>query len=80
MAIQKKPKRNTSDMNNKSAEAFVSGATNPVAQPKSEVKKPVALRMDRELLAKIDSAAKHRGMSRNALISYYCSRGLDGDE
>ena len=80
MAIQKKPKRSTNDVDSKSAEAFVSGAVTPVAPPKLEVKKPVALRMDRELLTRIDKAAKHRGVSRNALISYYCSRGLDEDE
>jgi hypothetical protein len=42
-------------------------------------KVPVALRFDGDLLARIDSVAVKRGMSRNALISYWCSRALEGE-
>lgn len=40
-------------------------------------KVPVALRFDGDLLARIDAVAVKRGMSRNALISYWCSRALE---
>ena len=45
--------------------------------PESTAKVPVALRFNADLLAKIDAMAKKRGMSRNAIISYWCSRALD---
>jgi hypothetical protein len=40
---------------------------------------PVALRFDGDLLARIDAVAVKRGMSRNALISYWCSRALEAE-
>lgn len=45
--------------------------------PESTAKVPVALRFNADLLAKIDAMAKKRGMSRNAIISYWCSRALE---
>ena len=79
MAIQPKPKSNTS--NKQAVEKFVEGAqssTNTVL-----VKKPkkilVSLRFDSHILEAIDNAANHRGMSRNAIISYWCSRALDAE-
>lgn len=42
-------------------------------------KVPVALRFDGDLLARIDAVAVKRGMSRNALISYWCSRALEAE-
>jgi predicted HicB family RNase H-like nuclease len=37
------------------------------------------VRFDAELLARIDSAAKRRGISRSAWIHYTLSRALDED-
>ncbi len=45
--------------------------------PESTAKVPVALRFNADLLAKIDAMAKKRGMSGNAIISYWCSRALE---
>lgn len=42
-------------------------------------KVPVALRFDAELLAAIDAMATRRGMSRNAIISYWCSKGVESE-
>jgi hypothetical protein len=42
-------------------------------------KVPVALRFNADLLTQIDAMAQKRGMSRNALISYWCSRALDSE-
>ena len=40
---------------------------------------PIALRFDPTLLATIDAIAARRGMSRNAIISYWCSKGIDNE-
>ncbi len=51
----------------------------PDDMPPRAVKIPVALRFNADLLAKIDKVAQRRGMSRNALISYWCSRALEAE-
>ncbi len=77
MTIQRKPKAKTDDA---AAQAFIGGDTQspqPSNEPKARaIKKPVALRFDADLLERIDAAARARGMSRNALISYWCADGL----
>lgn len=47
--------------------------------PQRAVKVPVALRFNADLLARIDKVALRRGMSRNALISYWCSRAVEAE-
>ena len=47
--------------------------------PQRAVKVPVALRFNADLLAEIDRLALRRGMSRNALISYWCSRAVEAE-
>ena len=42
-------------------------------------KVPVALRFDSDLLSAIDAMASRRGMSRNAIISYWCSKGVESE-
>jgi hypothetical protein len=42
-------------------------------------KVPVALRFNPDLLAAIDAMAGRRGMSRNAIISYWCSKGVESE-
>lgn len=77
MAVQRKPKRDTNDIDVKAAEKFISGAT--VSPPAKTKKKPVALRFDADLLAAIDAMAARRGTSRNAIISYWCSKGVESE-
>jgi predicted HicB family RNase H-like nuclease len=48
-------------------------------EPQRAVKVPVALRFNADLLASIDKVALRRGMSRNALISYWCSRAVEAE-
>jgi hypothetical protein len=43
------------------------------------IKVPVALRFNADLLAQIDKVALRRGMSRNAIISYWCSRAVEAE-
>lgn len=42
-------------------------------------KTPVALRFVPNLLQAIDEIASRRGMSRNAIISYWCSKGVENE-
>ena len=77
MAVQRKPKSNTHDIGNSAAEKFISGANAPA--PVKTKKVPVALRFDPDLLAAIDAMAGRRGMSRNAIISYWCSKGVESE-
>lgn len=79
MAIAKNPQRNRSATPKKSveeqAEAFisgVSGADESGAAPEREEpggnKKPIMVRVDPEILVRIDRAAKRLGISRSAFI------------
>ena len=77
MAVQRKPKSDTNDIDIKAAEKFISGASAP--PPAKTKKKPVALRFDADLLAAIDAMAARRGTSRNAIISYWCSKGVESE-
>lgn len=73
MTIGKKPNRQQTE-SERAASQFIAGA----AKPKGvERKTPTTLRFDPELLARIDAAAKHRGISRSAWIQYTLSRVLD---
>jgi hypothetical protein len=45
--------------------------------PKKTQKRPVLVRFDRDLLAKIEKMATSRCISRNALIQYVLSSALD---
>lgn len=77
MSVKRKPKSNTNDIDVNAAEKFLSGASTPA--PVKAKKIPVALRFDADLLASIDAMAGKRGMSRNAIISYWCSRGVESE-
>ena len=77
MAVQRKPKHHTADIDMKSAQRFISGA--PASAPAKPKKVPVALRFDPDLLAAIDAMAARRGTSRNAIISYWCSKGVEAE-
>ena len=77
MAIAKKPNRNTQTADpEKAAEAFIAGAG---GAPEHAVghKTPVMIRFDRNLLDRVDAAAKRRGISRSAWVQYTLSRALD---
>ena len=77
MAVQRKPKKDTIDIDIKSAERFISGS--PSSTLKKSNKVPISLRFDADLLAAIDAMANRRGMSRNAIISYWCSKGVESE-
>src|SRR3546814_9481623 len=82
MAIARKPNsKPKSPMDEAAADAFIAGAAKPKAEPIATEadeagqgaeprKSPVMLRFDRALLAKVDAAAKRRGISRSAWIQF----------
>ena len=80
MAIARKPNRSTADTQTadpeKAAEAFIAGAGG-APEPAVSHKTPVMIRFDRELLDRVDAAAKRRGISRSAWVQYTISRALD---
>ena len=61
MAIAQNPKRKAG----KTAGAFISGAS---ARIEHTSKKPILIRVDSELLERIDSCAKRLGLTRTAFL------------
>jgi predicted HicB family RNase H-like nuclease len=86
MAIAKKPKRDHSAakdiMGEAAAEKFIAGADSSHEDARQEDDKKIqtTLRFDRDLLQRIDAAAKHRGISRSSWIQFTLSRALDQGE
>ncbi len=85
MAIAKTPKRHqtakTLPRHERAAEAFIAGAGESSTATSEETRKvPIMMRFDREVLARVDAAAKRRGISRSAWIQFTVSRALDQGE
>jgi predicted HicB family RNase H-like nuclease len=78
MAIAKKP--NSKPVTETEAEKFIARAGAPPTAVVSPAKGRVAtmVRFDAALLAKVDAAAKKRGVSRSAWIQYTLSEALEG--
>lgn len=75
MAIAKKPDRHPSKKTEQEANRFIEGAGK---EPnKRALRHPTTLRFDPELLARIDQAARRRGIPRSAWINYILSKALD---
>jgi hypothetical protein len=79
--VRRKPNSDTNAIDIRAAEKFIEGASAPLSASMSSKSKkvPVALRFDSDLLASIDAMAARRGMSRNAIISYWCSKGVENE-
>jgi hypothetical protein len=85
MAIARKPgSKHAPGTQEIKAEQFIARANVPSGQPpadqsagKGEGRKPAMIRFDRALLARVDRAAKRRGVSRSAWIQYTVSQALD---
>jgi uncharacterized protein (DUF4415 family) len=85
MAIAKKPKgyqtATTAHQPEKAAEEFIQGAKEPRTTEHQERRKvPIMMRFDRDVLQRVDQAAKRRGVSRSAWIQFTVSRALDQGE
>ncbi len=88
MAIARKPKSNrTASLAldpEQAASAFIQGAGQaPDAAPELAViearKTPIMLRFNGDLLRRVDTAAKRRGISRSAWIAFKISEALDAE-
>ena len=84
MAIARKPENNRSAIaahpkDERAAEAFISEVEGE-PQAKGARKVPVLVRFDRDMLTRVDSAAKRRGISRSAWIHFMVSRSLEQEE
>jgi len=81
MAVQRKPKQHSNAIQPDKAEQFIAnaGTAKKAPKPVKAKKVPVALRFNAELLEAIDNMATRRGMSRNAIISYWCSKGVENE-
>ena len=88
MAIARKPNVNRAASSDRDAEqaaaAFIHGAgkaaVEDVAVPAADVRKtPIMLRFNGELLRRVDTAAKRRGISRSAWIAFKVSEALDAE-
>ena len=51
----------------------------PSLSPYSVAHLFLRMRLDGDLLAAIDAMAYKRGTSRNAIISYWCSKGVESE-
>jgi hypothetical protein len=85
MAIAKKPKGHqeaiASHQQEKAAEEFIQGANQHSTTEHQERRKvPIMMRFDRDVLQRVDQAAKRRGISRSAWIQFTVSRALDQGE
>jgi hypothetical protein len=84
MAIAKKPISHQNAIvmphKEKAAEAFISAAGKSASPEAESGKKPILIRFDPEVLKRVDTAARRRGISRSAWIQFTVSRALDQGE
>jgi hypothetical protein len=96
MAIARKPtSKPAAPQADEAAERFIAAAgvplaatdqpspaaqSDPESAPDGDRRQPAMIRFDRALLARVDRAAKRRGISRSAWIQYTVSRVLDEEE
>lgn len=88
MAIARKPKSNQMASSARDPEqiasAFIQGAGHPAdappPPPTADARKtPIMLRFNGDLLRRVDTAAKRRGISRSAWIAFKISEALDAE-
>jgi hypothetical protein len=69
MAIARNPKRNLAGASEEHAQAFISGSGKAsTTGDRDQNKKPIMIRVDPDMLDRIDRAAKRLGISRSAFI------------
>jgi hypothetical protein len=79
MAIAQMPKRKTLSHKEAAATKFIEGAA--ATPPSSRAKRtPAMIRFDAALLARVDEAARRRGVSRSAWVAFTLSKALDDEE
>jgi hypothetical protein len=91
MAVTKMPGRKPTPTQEAAAAKFIEGASAPVwsgpaadsdtavAVPGAR-RTPAMIRFDAALLARVDRAARRRGVSRSAWVAFTLSKALDDEE
>jgi len=78
MAIAKNPLRNTSQVDEQKAAAFIAKAgKGPENEAEPANKKPTMIRIPPDLLTRIDRGAKRLGISRSAFIVQSAAEKLE---
>ncbi len=89
MAIARKPgSKPPPPPSEAAAERFISGAGSPAApaaetapeRPEDGRRVPTMIRFDAALLARVDAAARRRGVSRAAWVQFVLSQALDAEQ
>jgi hypothetical protein len=80
LPIGKIPKRKPTPNKEEAAAAkFIEGAATP-SMAAGVKRTPAMIRFDTALLARVDQAAKRRGVSRSAWVAFTLSKALDEEE
>jgi hypothetical protein len=84
MAIAPMPGRKRRGGSEVAAAKFIEGATSPTrgvrgGESATARKQPAMIRFAPELLARVDQAARRRGISRSAWIAFTLSKALDDE-
>jgi hypothetical protein len=80
LAIAQMPKRKATPNKQEAAAAkFIEGAAAASIKPGTK-RTPAMIRFDAALLARVDRAARRRGVSRSAWVAFTLSKALDDEE
>jgi hypothetical protein len=88
MAVTKMPVRKPAPNQDAAAAKFIEGAsatvpatvTDTAAAVRGIKRTPAMIRFDTALLARVDRAARRRGVSRSAWVAFTLSKALDDEE
>jgi len=87
MAVAQIPRRKPARDTEGAAAKFIEGASSGarIVPPADDLvaagkRTPAMIRFDTNLLARVDRAAKQRGVSRSAWVAFTLSKALDDDE
>jgi hypothetical protein len=91
MAVTKMPVRKPAPNQDAAAAKFIEGASTKVGAVPATVadtaaavpgvkRTPAMIRFDTALLARVDRAARRRGVSRSAWVAFTLSKALDDEE
>ncbi len=91
MAVTKMPGRKPTPNQEAAAAKFIEGASTPLRIGMAAVsatavvvpgvrRTPAMIRFDAVLLARVDHAARRRGVSRSAWVAFTLSKALDDEE
>jgi hypothetical protein len=73
------PKRKATPKEEAAAAKFIEGAAATSIAPRTK-RTPTMIRFDAALLARVDRAARRRGVSRSAWVAFTLSKALDDEE